>query len=542
MTTLIYLAALAYFHLPVSQAYQGSNTSILCSADNRQIVDNTTDYWPYQLYKSTNATPPYMGITTSGEPLAEGVIFLGQNYRPGTHAIKQQGAMIMTDTSDLVWSGPSSSDVTVSDFKQMTLNGEQVILYWSSVGDQPTEGIGYGQVHILDSTYREIYTICPDLGLTLLPGASSPCSADLHEHYITESNTLLVTAFNLTQADLTSIGGTTDEWVLDALAAEVDLETGAILFTWSALEHVAVNNTQQSMPSSGTSQSVPLDLYHMNSIQSYGEYYLINCRHTFSTYMVDRAGEIMWSLQGQTGGDFGSLPTNGTFSWQHHTRMINESSTTALYSCFDNGNSNPSKNVTSYGVSLRLTLPPNPSNPPELVTSLWDVNEQVYSWAEGSLSQLDNGNYFMGYGIRPIMKEYGPNPTVEGNVRWTAQFADLNSGHSYRAFKTNWHATPYTQPTLIVSQSAVPDSLSNCTGSSSSSFLIGYVSWNGATDVTSYVVYGGASEANLEEIGTFPKQGFETVFAIPSNVKAVQIGAIENNGTSVVQRSAVVTI
>lgn len=226
-------------------------------------------------------------------------------------------------------------------------------------------------------------------------------------------------------------------------------------------------------------------------------------------------------------------------SYQHDTRLVKESDNTALLSMFANDNKDIAANVTAKGLTLRLTLPPDPSSPPEVVTSFWDVNDEVYSWAEGSLMPLDNGNYFMGYGIRPVMKEYGPNPTTEGDVRWSAQFADLNSGHSYRAFRQVWHATPSTKPSLVVAKTDVPESLSECTESSSSS-AVGYVSWNGATDVTSYVVYGGKTSDSLEEIGTIPKHGFETVFALPSNVSAIQVGAVE--GSKVVRRSEVVTV
>ncbi|CRG88270.1 hypothetical protein PISL3812_05299 [Talaromyces islandicus] len=534
MTVLSRLAVLGALAAPFSQA-----ASELCSADSREIVQNTTEYWPYQVYETTDVTPPYMDITTSGEPLADGLIFFGQNIRPGTHTIHQQRPLIMTDTNDLVWAGPMTVGVMTTDLKTATMNGSPVLIYWSSIGKQPIEGIGYGQVHILDDTYQEIATVCPQLNLTLTPGATSQCDADLHEHYLTPSNTMLVTAYNVTQADLTPLGGKSDDWVLDALAVEVDIETGDILFVWSSLEHIPVNNTKMSYPAQGTTQDSPLDLYHMNSIQSVGDNYLINCRHTWSTYMVNKDGDILWTIQGHTGGDFGSLPENGTYSWGHHTRFTQLSDTTAFLSLFANDNNIPAINVTAKGITLRLTLPPDPSNPPELVTNLWDVNDETYSWAEGSLSQLDNGNYFMGYGIRAVMKEYGPNPTSEGDVRWSAHFADFNSGHSYRAFKQVWHATPASQPALVVSKSDVPDSLSNCTGSSSSS-AFGYVSWNGATDVTSYVVYGGASNDSLEEIGTISKNGFETVFALPDNVSAVQVGAVE--GSKVVQRSEVVTV
>lgn len=308
MTVFSRLAVLGALAAPLSQA-----ASDLCSAENREIVQNTTEYWPYQVYETNNATPPYLDIYTSGEPLADGLLFFAQNPRSGTHTIKQQRPFIMTDTNELVWAGPMTEGVLNTDLKVATLNGKQVLVYWSSIGTQPIEGIGYGQVHILDDTYKEIATICPQLNFTLTPGATSDCDADLHEHYITPSNTMLVTAYNVTQADLTPIGGKADDWVLDPLAVEVDIATGEVLFTWSSLEHIPVNQTKVGYPAKGTTRDTPFDLYHMNSIQSVDDDYLINCRHTWSTYMVNKDGDIQWTIQGQTGGDFGPLPKNGTY-------------------------------------------------------------------------------------------------------------------------------------------------------------------------------------------------------------------------------------
>lgn len=308
MTAFSRLAVLGAFAAPLSQA-----ASALCAADSSEVVQNTTEYWPYQVYETSDANAPYMNITTTGEPLADGLIFFGQNARPGTHTIKQQRPFIMTDTNDLVWSGPMETGVMTTDLKVATLNGSSVLVYWSSIGEQPIEGIGYGQVNILDDTYQQIATICPQLNLTLTTGATSQCDADLHEHYLTPSNTMLVTAYNVTQADLTSLGGKSDDWVLDPLAVEIDIATGEALFVWSSLEHIPVNNTQSAYPAKGTTRDTPFDLYHMNSIQSVGDNYLINCRHTFSTYMVNKDGDILWTIQGHTGGDFGTLPEGGTY-------------------------------------------------------------------------------------------------------------------------------------------------------------------------------------------------------------------------------------
>ena len=170
---------------------------------------------------------------------------------------------------------------------------------------------------------------------------------------------------------------------------------------------------------------------------------------------------------------------------------------------------------------------------------MWDQVNPVAAYAEGSFAQLDNDNYFAGYGIRPYIKEFGPGNKPDGEVRWSAQFAQSDLGQSYRAYKQEWHATPATSPSLVVLRTpSSGDELSSCAGPDTRR---GYVSWNGATDVTSYVVCAGSSEGTLKEIGRFAKKGFETKFSIPSNAKTVQVGAIEREG-NVVRSSDIVKV
>lgn len=201
-----------------------------------------------------------------------------------------------------------------------------------------------------------------------------------------------------------------------------------------------------------------------------------------------------------------------------------------ILSYFANNNNSPTKDAVSKGLFLELTLPPNPNSPPKLLADLYDANDLQNAWAEGATSKLGNGNYFMGYGSSSVIKEYGPNAATGQDVRWTGRFDAIGGGDSYRAFKQIWHATPASPPSLFISSSnAMPDSLSKCTNSTGVS--LAYVSWNGATEVTTYDVYGGSSENDLELIGTVDKQGFETVFPIRDTYAAVMVSALERNST-----------
>lgn len=205
----------------------------------------------------------------------------------------------------------------------------------------------------------------------------------------------------------------------------------------------------------------------------------------------------------------------------------------------DNGvetTSNPSK-----ALALLLTLPPNPEHPPEVVSAMWDHVNPVAAYTQGAVTQLDNGNYLVGYGAQPIIKEFGPGNATGGDLRWSAQFGAPIQAQSYRTYKQDWHATPATKPSLVVlAGSSSVDDLTSCAGETYA--LRGYVSWNGATDVSSYVVYVGSSNSTLVEIGRVEKKGFETKISLPTDAKAVQIGALEGDGGAVVRKSEIVYI
>ena len=76
---------------------------------------------------------------------------------------------------------------------------------------------------------------------------------------------------------------------------------------------MSVNGTKETLFGTGQNQSSPFAWFHINSVVNLDESFLVNSRHLWSTYLLDAKGEIVWTLQGDTGGDFGPLPANGHF-------------------------------------------------------------------------------------------------------------------------------------------------------------------------------------------------------------------------------------
>ena len=391
-------------------------------------------------------------------------------------------------------------------------------------------GHGYTNVSFVDTSYDYKYVLCPNFNLTIPGDASYECQADIHESFITDRNTLLVSAYNATPADLSAFNGSANGWVFDCLFFEIEPRTGEILFRWSALEHVSLSESHEPLLQSGNA-AAPWDFFHINSVVNVGDHYLVNSRHTWTVYYLDSQGNVDWRLKGDTGGDFGTLPEGGTFRWQHHARPHNVTNTTFDLSIFNNNNQavdNSSSHPTD-NLVYHLPFQPNNATPPVLTRNLPN-NPPLFVDSQGSYQpSLSNGNQFTTFGQLPLMREYGP-ATDGSDVRWTARAGPDNEVQLYRGFKEVWHATPSYPPSLVVLPS----------NESSGPAYYGYVSWNGATDVTGWNVYEGESSDKLHLVGQVGFRGFETRFDVACWAKYVQVQAVVN-GTEAKKSDVVCT-
>ena len=302
-------------HPAVEHSIDKAPNELACSRDSFSVIENDRGIWPYREYKSSNATSPRFLIDSNGRELSDGLIFLtlANGGLFGYPGVKQQRPVIMSSEGDLIWAGPQGN---TSNFRSQILHDKPVITYWKGVGVAAANGgaaHGFGSVEILNSKYEKIYSVCPKLDITFFPGTEFPCVADVHESYVTPHNTILVTVYNISQADLSSIGGPQDGWVYNPLAVEMDIATNKPIFIWNPLDHVPINSSHQPLMGTGQNTSNPYDWFHMNSIQPFKGNFLINSRQTWASYYVNWDGDILWQIDGLTGGDFGSLPENGNY-------------------------------------------------------------------------------------------------------------------------------------------------------------------------------------------------------------------------------------
>jgi hypothetical protein len=306
--------------LPVSVA--GRSPSLkrqvpVLSSRPSVLYENTSDIWPWQVYQTEQTlNPPQLDITWNGQALEPGVIFLTPRNFNGSNATKAVAPMLLTSQGDLVWEGPQldpAGPYEFDNFRLQAVNGTEYLTYWTGYNQQNVNSShGYGNITFLDQNYNVKFSVCPQLDLTVLPGTPHDCDADMQEAYVTPWGTLLVTAYNVTQVDLSSVNGSADGYVLDSQVHEIDMATSESIWKWSALDHIPLNASQLPIPANTTAE--PWDYVHINSAAAYGENILINARHTWSVYAVNRTGgDIIWDFNGETGGDWGTVPMEASF-------------------------------------------------------------------------------------------------------------------------------------------------------------------------------------------------------------------------------------
>lgn len=253
---------------------------------------NNQPMWPLQSFKSTLIQAPYMNVTKHGQTEL-GYLFISPH-----DMLRETGyPMIYDDDGQLVWRGPQ---MNISAYQPQMLDGEPVLAYWNGY---LFPGFGYGGISIVNSSYDEIYRVTlpgeEHKFLTVADPQTFESYIDIHESQITDQGTMLVTAVNNTQMDLSSLGGPEDGWVQDGLFYEIDIKTNEVLFRWSTVEHVSelpFSDIVLPLNGEGENGTEPFEYPHLNSVAKYGDSYLVSSRYMCSLFFIDKNGNVTWNL------------------------------------------------------------------------------------------------------------------------------------------------------------------------------------------------------------------------------------------------------
>lgn len=212
----------------------------------------------------------------------------------------------MSDDNELIWQSVIGD---YSAFRTQTFEGKPVLTYFNGISLPEPYGWGHGIIQILDDSYTSIYNISLTaeeedfVTIASLDPTQLVSYLDMHEARITAQDTILVTTYNVTQYDLSSVGGPKDGWVADSLFYELDIKTNEILFKWSALAHVdqiPIENVVDFYPIAdyGMNQTIPYGYFHINSIDKFDDgSYVISSRYYCSIFKILKDGSVEWTLQ-----------------------------------------------------------------------------------------------------------------------------------------------------------------------------------------------------------------------------------------------------
>ena len=497
-------------------------------------ADSSHCGWPNQFFiTEPSFVPPVLEFNKTGET-SPGLWFID----PASYT----NGFIMDDYGEMIYSAPVNEN-PIQNFSPQWLNGEHVIVYHETHSGNSEFILAYGNIVILDDTYNVKHNVTlnpPEIQSPLTPGGILS-KIDMHECYISQDNTLLVVAYNATPTDLTPLGGPKDGWVRDCLLIEMDIVTSEILFQWKMMDTISYTKSHADLSGKngrGTKRTNSFDAYHLNSIQDFEGGYVISIRHTFQVVFLDReTGEIMWVLDAQDGGDF-DLDQVGLFAWQHHAMLHRDPETEGLVlTLHDNGNNDKSDELApSRGIMLDLDLERMTATTRKIYQ---DPDRLLYAKNSGSVTwNYDDSHVIVNYGSSGSLQEFDAN----GDVVYSMRFSQDQCGWSYRAFKSEWKGYPTTIP-----------SVKACNNPQDGSVLV-YMSWNGATEVTSWRVYASneqvldtnsttTAEHDLQWLGTVKKTGFETRMVLePHDVTYVQVEAVGGRTPSDTKLSDIVPV
>lgn len=437
-------------------------------------------------YESTMLVAPVLALwQRPGATVDPGLLFVTPNLTGGFSPVIYDAA------GSPVWIGPDGD--TATDLRVQRYRGEDVLTYWAG---RSTGGNGKGRGVILDRSYRKVAEV----------SAVGGVQADLHEFELTDRGTALLTAYPPARRDLRAVGGPKEGWIYDCHVQEVDVATGRLLLDWRAGDHVALAESYQAVGSDGASAGDPYDPYHVNAVSAdSADTLLVSARHTHTIYSLDRStGRVRWRLGGRKS-DF-EVAQDAAFAWQHHARRVDATH----ISMFDN------HTLSSSGASRGLVLAVDESARTASLERRY-ARAGYVGTAMGSVQLLDGGHVLVGWGTRNAVTEFA----ADGTALWEASGIGTNC---YRAARAHWTAAPDTAPAVHARRHG--------------GVLRVFMSWNGATGVSSWRVATGPTPTSLETVAAVARDGFETGMTIAS-APYVRVQAVDASG-AVLASSAVI--
>jgi hypothetical protein len=461
-------------------------SGLTVASQQASLAQPPTPSGPAGPYRSRPDLHPPLIATTVGTGVAPGLLLATNNAGNGV----QPGAIVYDNSGQPVWFNPMTNPPL--DLQQITYKGQNALAYFNPLMPGPIFPENMGEEVVLDTSYRQIGTIKAGNGYML----------DEHDLQISPDGTkALMTIYAPVNVDLSPYGGPKNGTAYEGVVQEVDIATGAVTFEWHSL-----GGSPPAFPvndSYGALNTSPVDYFHLNSVayDSDGNILLTGRLVSLVAKLDKSTGAVLWRLGGKRS-QFTFTDGDGGPSWSHDVRRLPD----GTISVFDNGNGRPSPQY-SRGVAWAV----DETHLTAHVATQQRHNPDLFGLFVGSNRLLPNGNDIISWGNTGRTTEY-----ANGQPVFESQLPAGNL--TYRVHRVDWHAKPASPPDVSVD--------------ASTSSVTAYTSWNGATDVVTWELWGGSNAQNLRRLGSAPRSGFETTLSAPirSTDSVFQTRALDGSG------------
>jgi EmrB/QacA subfamily drug resistance transporter len=473
--------------------------SFALASNHGPAIGSYTTNGAYTFVSAPSLHPPKLiqdAVPPPGAKPAPGYIFLANFYDISNPPMQgQSGPLILDNKLQPVWFHPVPTNVVAGNLSAQTYHGKPVLAWWqgqlTSTGNTET-----GEDVVVNQHYKRIATLKGQDGWVLT----------LHEMVI-HGNNAWVTANKNISMNLSPWGGPYNGALVDSAVQEYNLKTGKLLYTWDALKHIPLGQSQASLTS-------PWDAYHVNSIDVPGDRtFVVSMRDTWAAYKVKiSSGKILWTVGGRQS-DFKFGP-GAEFQWQHDVKVYPG---TTLMSVFDDhccqitgGGTYVAPTGESRGLILKLNMSSHTATLADqyLYPHLDQSHPPDYM---GNIEPVSGGNEFVGWGATPYFTEF----TASGK-----QILDgilPGPDQSYRAYLSPWVGLPLSPPVGVARRQG-------------SGRELVYMSWNGATQATRWRLLGQSGGGGFTRLATVKKNGFETTIPVTGSYKTFVVQALDVNG------------
>jgi len=459
------------------------------------VTNNT-----YSYVSAPNLRPPVIRTDTPTDTskLAPGYIFMTNFYDLNYPPMEgQSGPLILDNQLQPVWFKPVPTNVVAGNLSLQVYNGKPVLAWWQGTITS-TGSTESGEDVIVNQHYQPIATLKGADGWVLT----------LHELVI-RGHYAWVTANKDIPKNLSRWGGAYNGALTDSAVQEYDLNTGKLVYSWDALDHIPLSDSRASLPTNG----FPWDAYHVNSINLPGDgTFVVSMRNVWAIYKVNMAtGAIEWTL----GGPHSSfkLGSGANFEWQHDVVTYPGASGGLLMTMFDDhccqitgGGTYVSPTAPSRALVLKLNL----SNHTATFAGDYSHGNNFDADYMGSVEPLANGNEFVGWGSAPWFTEYSSSGQMLLDARLPG------SDITYRATVEPWVGLPLYPPAGAARTNNGRTTV--------------YASWNGATELASWRVLGVSSSGTTSTLASAPKSGFETAIPAARGYTRFEVQAVNSAG------------